>query len=1395
MEDPLPPSPAMPAADDNALLVRSTLGFPVVGIGASAGGLKALLRLFEHMPSASGMAFVVVLHLSPKHVSNASAVLQGVTKMAVAQVTGAMRIEADRVYVVPPSRNLSMNDGHLYLSAIAQPKGRHASIDLFFRSLALAHRERAIAIVLSGSGSDGAVGIARVKEQGGVTLAQQPADAEFDAMPRAALATGMVDWSLPVVDMPQKLLDIWANARCIELPPGSDGELQIETTPPGDTRAQAEAAFRDIMGMLRSRTGHDFKHYKRATVLRRLERRLQVNSLHNLPDYRAHLAEQPAEAKALLKDLLIGVTNFFRDREAFEALERQVLPVLFERPPGNGDGDDAGVRVWVVGCATGEEAYSMAMLALEAAAEQRVPPDLQVFATDIDDEALAVARSGAYPASIVTDVPPMRLRKFFSHEDQRYRIRKELRESVLFAAHNVLRDPPFSRLDLICCRNLLIYLDRDVQAQILQNFHFALRPGGYLFLGNSETADSLGAYFVPVDKKHRIYRANPMARQAHGLPVLPFGASSRKSGELPGLPSQRTRSPYAEVHQRLLEQYAPPSVLVDADANIVHLSEHAGRFLHHIAGAPSHHLMSLVQPELRLELRTALYQAVQSGKSVEARRVQVARDGRPVFVNMIVRPVPASENNGPLVLVLFDEVEATMAAEGAENHDAARDPVMVQLEDELRRTKEQLQLTIEQAETSTEELKASNEELQAINEELRSTTEELETSREELQSINEELITVNYELKLKVEETGHVNDDLQNLVTSTDLATVFVDRGMAIKRYTPRAAEIFNLRPSDLGRSLLDLTHRLDYAQLADDAALSFQSLQLIEREVTGEGGRTYLARMLPYRTTEDIIGGAVLTFVDITGRIDAEAHLRGEEARMRLIARSTVDHAIVTLDAGGRVTTWNDGAVRMFGFAEAEIVGRPIDLIFTPEDRAQGKPEDEMRHAREDGRAEDDRWHLRRDGSRVFCSGIMTPLRQDGELHGYAKIARDLTDRKLKESERDVNLRREITELAEVRAASQLKDEFLAVMSHELKNPLNLIHLNAELLARLPEAKALPSVARAAEIIRKTVMSQARIIDDLLDLSRMNTGKLSLNRAPVDWSQTVSSIVEAVGGDAREKGLTLDLQPADAPLIVDADPVRLEQIVWNLLSNALKFTPVGGRVAVALRREANFGVLEVRDSGRGIDPQQLPKMFGMFQQENAQRPRNELGLGIGLAIVNQLAALHGGSVEGASEGLGQGSAFTVRLPLHGHRTPQPNAPAADAEGSLRGVRAFVLDDDAANTETLRELLSLDGAEVTASLKPVEALGLLAASPFDVLISDIDMPEMDGYTLIAALRAEPATRDLLTIALTGFGRAADARKALAAGFDAHLGKPVTLERLTATLLRLMRDGKGRGNGG
>lgn len=828
---------------------------PVVGLGASAGGLSALQIFFQHTPVDTGLAFVVILHLSPEYESRLAAILQQVTAMPVRQVDQPVRIATNHVYVISPAKHLTMRDGQLSLSDPVQSPGQRVAIDLFFRTLAEAHGRDATAVVLSGAGSDGALGITRVKEEGGLTIVQDPGEAEYDSMPRSAIATGQVDVVLSVAQMPQQILAYYQQAQHIRLP----SEI---------TQGDADNdALRELFVLLRVRTGHDFVSYKRATVLRRIGRRLQVNGVTDLPAYLQILRERPDEIQALLRDLLISVTNFFRDSETFAALDA-LLPQLFAAKQ-----PEDQIRAWVAGCASGEEAYSVAILLREHAARLDRPPAIQVFATDIDEEAIAAAREGLYPDNIVADVSPERLQRFFTEDQGRYRIKKEIRDSVLFAPHNLLRDPPFSRLDLVTCRNLLIYLNREVQERVLELFHFVLYPNGKLMLGASESADSLPGLFTVVDKKHRIYSRRTVTRMAPMLPSLPLAAQEHpRPATLVSSVPQATS--FAELHQRLIATYGSPSVLVDSDYTIVHLAGEVNRFLRFSSGEPSYNLLKVVHPDLRFELRTVLFEATQQSAPSGATHVRMAVGAEVRLVNLLVQPVLDPVGARGFLWVLFTDI-GTADEQPAREADVSAEPMVRRLDEKLQRMREQLRLTIEQYETSNEELKASNEELQAMNEELRSTSEELETSKEELQSVNEELITVNQELKNKVDEISRVNSDLQNLMAASDIGTIFLDRELRVTRYTPHVEGLFNLIPTDLGRPLAHVTHDLEYDRLLADAARVLDRLVSLEREVAHRDGRWFLMRLLPYRTIEDRIDGVIITFVDITARKHAEETLR----------------------------------------------------------------------------------------------------------------------------------------------------------------------------------------------------------------------------------------------------------------------------------------------------------------------------------------------------------------------------------------------------------------------------------------------------------------------------------------------------------------------------------------
>jgi two-component system CheB/CheR fusion protein len=843
----------MAASDNIQPLPRPT----VVGIGASAGGIQALSIFLDALPPNTGAAFVVTIHLDPHHKSELPNVLAAHTTLPVAVVDAPVSLEANHVYVVPPDRQLAITDNTISALPFEEPRGHRTPIDSFFRSLA-AQRGDGFAVILTGGGSDGALSMKAVKEAGGIILVQDPAEAEHASMPSAAIATDVVDFVLPVRQIAERLAELISSKN------------QVATAQKSDM----EENLRRILAHLRVRTGHDFSHYKRSTVMRRLMRRMQVTRKDNFESYFGYLRDSAEEAQALLADLLISVTTFFRDPKAYEALALKVIPNLFK------GGAQNPVRVWVAGCATGEEAYSIAILLLEEGAKNDVRPDIQLFGSDMDARALNIAREGRYPASIEADVGQERLKRFFTSDGQYYRVKRELRETVLFANHSLLKDPPFSRLNLVSCRNLLIYLDRDLQQQVLATLHYGLMPDGYLFLGASESSEHPESLFRTVDREARLYQST--GGIARGLPVLPriTNVPLERLGA-PAVASQANLRTVSTNHREALEGLAPPSALVDQTGRVLHLSEQAGRYLQPSGGAFTSNIGDLVRPELRFELHTALHRAFERGQSSLSAAIAVRFNGSAVPVYLQVKPqLQENEKEIKRALVFFIEGEPNSAG----NSPAAleeSDETVKQLRQELDIAQGKLRTMREESGAATEELRAANEELQSINEEYRSTAEELETSKEELQSINEELQTVNSELKLKLETVSRANSDLQNLMAAMDFGTLFLDPDLRIKRFTPRVSDLFSITPGDEGRPITDFTSLLDYDGLVTDARAVLAGLVPIEREVRSRKGGWYLVRFRPYRTLEDKIDGLVATFVDISERRQMEKALQSANEKL----------------------------------------------------------------------------------------------------------------------------------------------------------------------------------------------------------------------------------------------------------------------------------------------------------------------------------------------------------------------------------------------------------------------------------------------------------------------------------------------------------------------------------
>jgi two-component system CheB/CheR fusion protein len=848
------------------LRARTQNAFPIVGIGASAGGLEALELFLEHVPAGSGMAFVIVQHLDPTHKGIMVELLQRATPMPVVQVSDRLKVEPDRVYVIPPNKDLSILHGVLHLLEPFAPRGLRLPIDFFFRSLADDCRGRSIGVILSGMGSDGTLGLKAIKEKAGVVFVQAPASAKFDGMPRTAIDAGLADVVAPAEDLPGRIIDFLKHAPLLAKP-----DLPLE--------GKAQSTLEKVFILLRTQTGHDFSLYKKSTIYRRVERRMGLHQIDRIATYVRFLRENPQETELLFKELLIGVTSFFRDPPAWEQLKDEVIPALLATHPKGGV-----LRAWAPGCSTGEEAYSLAMVFKEAL--ERVKParrfSLQVFATDLDRDAIDKARAGVFPANIAADLKPERLRRFFVQDDHGYRVAKEIREMVVFAPQNVIMDPPFTKLDLLICRNLLIYLDQVMQKKLIPLFHYSLNPGGILFLGSAETIGAFTDLFAPLAGKTRFYRRRDVPLQAEPVEF--------PSSFFPNRPRAATAEPKAGIpianlqtmaDQLLLRRFSPAAVLTNDKGDILYISGRTGKYLEPAAGKANWNIFVMAREGLRYELNSAFQEALRQKTAVSLKGVKVGTNGHVQAVDITVQPIDEPAALQGMVMIVFAEVATPSEAQASVKtpQSPAQGTRLAALKQELKRAREEFLNTREEMQTAQEELKSANEELQSTNEELQSTNEELTTSKEEMQSLNEELQTVNHELQAKVDELSRANNDMKNLLNSTDIATLFLDDALKVRRFTTQTTSIIKLIAGDAGRPITDITTVLDYPGLAADAREVLRTLVFIEKQVATRDGRWFLVRIMPYRTLENRIDGVVITFSNITAAKTLEAQLRLAQA------------------------------------------------------------------------------------------------------------------------------------------------------------------------------------------------------------------------------------------------------------------------------------------------------------------------------------------------------------------------------------------------------------------------------------------------------------------------------------------------------------------------------------
>jgi two-component system CheB/CheR fusion protein len=1241
----LPPGAAVPGA-----------AFPIVGVGASAGGLDAFTQLLKHLPTDTGMGFVLVQHLDPTHASFLRDALAKATTMTVHQAEDCTAVEPDHVYVIPPDADISIHGGRLTLASRAlEARRSHLSVDGFLRSLAADRGSHAIGVVLSGNASDGTEGLRAIKAENGITLAQDPKSAKYGEMPQSAVNAGVVDYALAIPELASELVRLSRHpyVAAIEAPPAAD-----------------DAEVRDqILMVVRNALGVDFGEYKLATVQRRLARRMALRRVPDEPAYLALLQGDPAEARALYEDILIHVTSFFRDPTLFDALESHILPAILKQKA-----EGAPLRIWVAGCSTGEEVYSIAISVLDVLGTSSRP--VQIFGSDLSELVIAKARAGLYPDAALRDISEERRRRYFTKADRGYRINKTVRDVCVFVQHDLARDPPLSKLDLVSCRNVLIYFDQPLQKRVIPSLHYALNQPGYLLLGHTESISGFGQLFSVVDKANKIF-----ARTAHPS-ILRFA---------PRFDPRRVERPVAEpgdtrmqvrgkmdvakhLDRILLARYAPPGVLINARMEILQFRGQTGSFLQPAPGDPQNDIIKMARPGLVSALRAALADAKKERAPARRNGIEVDQEGFTRRCNLVVLPFTGYPDvQEPLFVVLFeDEVASTDRSESrdattvrrrvsapAPSEEERRFP---RLEHELLATKEYLQSLIEEHGRANDDLGSANEELVSGNEELQSMNEELETAKEELQSTNEELTTVNDELQSRNQEVTQVNGDLLNLLATVDIPIVILDRERRIRRFTPKARSILNVVQTDVGRALDDIKPNVEVLDLDRQVAEVIDTMALTESEVQDRQGRWYRMQIRPYKSTDNKIDGAILSLVDI----DALKHLLMESQQ----ARSEAD------------------------------------------------------------------------------------------------------------------------------GANRAKDLFLAVLGHELRTPLASLLLQAQLLRRGKVVDA-AKLARVGGAVERATRMQMQLVDDLMDVSRIVAGKLNVELGVVDLSAVVKAALEGVSGSVQRKSLDLDVVLDKSVGPVAGDARRLQQIVSNLLTNAIKFNSEHGRISVSLEKANRCARIVVSDTGAGIDPVFLPHVFERFSQGDTSNTRLYGGLGLGLAIVRHLVEQHGGTIRADSPGIGQGATFSVMLPILNvqHAGPNDGETAVVADGRHQGagdrpdvkdLRVMVVDDDVATQEALAEVLKEMGAEVKVAGSAAEALTAVAEFHPQVLLCDIAMPGEDGYAFIRKLRDLGADHGGSTpaLALTALATDDDRQRSLAAGFQLHLTKPVDIHRLSDAVVEL-----------
>ncbi len=887
--------------------------FPIVGIGASAGGLEAFEQFLVKVPENSGMAYIFIQHLDPTQKGMLPELLQRVSKIPVIQVKDEMTVKQNCAYVIPPNTSMSILKGVLYLFEPMEARGLRLPVDFFFRSLALDQKERSVGIILSGMGSDGSIGLHAIKENNGIVMAQDPATAKFDSMPRNAIDSKIIDIVAPAGELLTKLMDLIKHIPTLN----SDSEIEI-----GE-----KSALDKVTILLRTQTGNDFSLYKKNTLYRRIERRMGIHKIDRVNSYVHFLQENPAEINILFKELLIGVTNFFRDPHVWKKLKESILPAIIANAK-----DGLILRAWVPGCSTGEEAYSLAIVFMEVLekANKNGGITLQIFATDLDESAVETARKGLFPANIETDVSQSRLKRFFVKTEDSYRVKTEIREMIVFAKHNIIMHPPFTKIDFLTCRNLLIYLDSELQKKLIGLFYYSLNPDGLMLLGSSESLGTQSSLFIAIDSKLKIYKRSNTTLRPELLDFPSSFSRANRSNTENQMPAKLPVNIQTPAEQLLLQQFSPPAVLVNENGDIVYISGRTGKYLEPAVGKANLNIFAMLREGIRNEFPLAFRKVLTSKRQEILHHIKIGTNGSSQTLDVTIQWIEKPDSLRGMVMVVFTDVHEIYSTKPKAGRKAIDSRKQSALENELQHTRESMQGTLEEMQTSQEELKSTNEELQSTNEELQSANEELTTSKEEMQSLNEELQTVNAELQSKIDDYSRVNNDMKNLLNSTDIATMFLDKELNLRRFTDQTTKIFKLIKSDIGRPFTDQASDLNYPNLADDAREVLRTLVFIQKQISTKDGRWFSIRIMPYRTHDDRIDGLVITFINISDLNQMEVRLLEAEKLNRLLLDSVSD-VIIKLSTEFKIVEFNPKAELFFGKTRTEVANQNFIRLFIP--------------------------------------------------------------------------------------------------------------------------------------------------------------------------------------------------------------------------------------------------------------------------------------------------------------------------------------------------------------------------------------------------------------------------------------------------------------------------------